>query len=100
MKRGGGRMPTVSGREEVGMPPCKVYDPRLAVLSSVPTCLTACIRPFGCRCQSCLPSPQQCMAKLEKAQSECQGLTEKYTIVENDKKSLKQVGACRAVLEH
>ena len=40
------------------------------------------------------------MAKLEKAQSECQGLTEKYTIVENDKKSLKQVRACRAVLEH
>lgn len=33
----------------------------------------------------------QCMAKLEKAESECKGLMEKYTIVENDKKSLKQV---------
>lgn len=33
----------------------------------------------------------QCVAKLEKAESECQGLLEKYGIVENDKKSLMQV---------
>ena len=33
----------------------------------------------------------QCMAKLEKAESECKGLMDKWTIVENDKKSLKQV---------
>jgi structural maintenance of chromosome 2 len=33
----------------------------------------------------------QCMAKLEKAESECKGLMEKWTIVENDKKSLKLV---------
>jgi hypothetical protein len=33
----------------------------------------------------------QCLAKLEKAESECKGLMEKYSIVENDKKSLKQV---------
>ena len=31
------------------------------------------------------------MAKLEKAESECKSLMDKYTIVENDKKSLKQV---------
>jgi hypothetical protein len=33
----------------------------------------------------------QCMAKLEKAESECKGLMDKWSIVENDKKSLKQV---------
>jgi len=34
------------------------------------------------------------MAKLEKAEGECKGLMDKYTIVENDKKSLKQASAC------
>ncbi len=31
------------------------------------------------------------MAKLEKAESECKGLMDKWAIIENDKKSLKQV---------
>lgn len=33
----------------------------------------------------------QCMAKLEKAESECKGLMDKWTIVEKDKKSLMLV---------
>ena len=37
------------------------------------------------------------MAKLEKAESECKSLMDKYTIVENDKKSLKQVSQYRGI---
>ena len=38
-----------------------------------------------------LPGSLQCVAKLEKAENECKSLMDKYTIVENDKKSLKLV---------
>ena len=47
----------------------------------------------GCLWRACVCGQvnHQCVAKLEKAESECQGLLEKYGIVENDKKSLMQV---------